>query len=614
MPQKDLLFYYQEELSLIRKLSAEFAEQHPKIAGRLRLGKNSVEDPHTARLIEAFALNNAKLQYKLDNEFPEFSDALLTILHPHILSPIPSMAIVQFQIDPIKWRGKKTIPGDTRIVSDERYGEVCTFTTRYSVEILPLKIEKAVFRGKPFIAPSISKFNNACSVLHLTLRSIQKNISLADFSPEKLRFYIPAPPSLAAKIYETLFNDKLSGIVLAASSTDPHPIILDKACLQPVGFSEDDNLLPYSKRTSLAHQLLLEYFSFPEKFLFFDLILTKEVQQKFIHPEMVIEIFFYFDVVEVDLEKNIDADCFALNCTPMVNLFEKKAEPFELTHTQCEYRIVPDFQHAPEATEIYAVKRVMASTDEGGEIECHPFYGVQHAKQTYYYHTHRKPSWEGKQSYPSQGTDIFLSFTDINFNPERSDRWMLDVDVICTNRDLPHHLPFSGNEPYLKLAENKIEGLEKIKCLTPLTQTRRPLLQQGARWRYISYLSFNHLSVTNDSEGISALQNLLNFFNYDNPVNHRMILEGFLGVKSEMITRRNPQVHFGNIFWTGTKITLQVDETKFSDVSLFLMGCVLDYFFALSASINSFTELVIHNKKREEICRWKPRVGDKVLL
>jgi type VI secretion system protein ImpG len=85
-----LLPLYDQELGYLRSLAGEFADAHPKIAGRLRLSADAVDDPHVARLIEGFALVAARIRQKLDDEFPELTDSLLGALYPHLLAPFPS--------------------------------------------------------------------------------------------------------------------------------------------------------------------------------------------------------------------------------------------------------------------------------------------------------------------------------------------------------------------------------------------------------------------------------------------------------------------------------------------------------------------------------------------
>src|SRR5580692_5808559 len=96
----DLLPYYERELDAIKRLAAEFADTHPKIAARLRLSADAVDDPHVARLLEGTAFLAARVHHRLDDEFPELTDALLGVLYPHYLAPVPSAAILQFQSDP----------------------------------------------------------------------------------------------------------------------------------------------------------------------------------------------------------------------------------------------------------------------------------------------------------------------------------------------------------------------------------------------------------------------------------------------------------------------------------------------------------------------------------
>src|SRR5271167_3532043 len=107
MMSEALYPYYERELVFIRQLAQEFARQYPAAAGRLLLEPGRSVDPHVERLIEAFALLAARVQYKLDDEFPELTDALLGVLYPHYLAPVPSVAIVQFVPDPAQAALKK---------------------------------------------------------------------------------------------------------------------------------------------------------------------------------------------------------------------------------------------------------------------------------------------------------------------------------------------------------------------------------------------------------------------------------------------------------------------------------------------------------------------------
>ena len=93
------LGYYETELRFLRDLGGEFAAAHPAIAGRLALDPNSCADPYVERLLEGVAFLAARVQLKLDAEFPRFTEHLLDMLFPDFLAPTPSMAIVNLVPD-----------------------------------------------------------------------------------------------------------------------------------------------------------------------------------------------------------------------------------------------------------------------------------------------------------------------------------------------------------------------------------------------------------------------------------------------------------------------------------------------------------------------------------
>src|ERR1700755_548031 len=92
----ELLGYFERELIFLRRMGADFARRYPKVASRLLLDEEKVEDPHVERMIEAFAFLAGRISLKLDDELPEITESFLNVLYPHYLSPIPSMAVSQF--------------------------------------------------------------------------------------------------------------------------------------------------------------------------------------------------------------------------------------------------------------------------------------------------------------------------------------------------------------------------------------------------------------------------------------------------------------------------------------------------------------------------------------
>ena len=96
-----LLKLYNSELEHLRAMGAEFAKEYPKIAGRLG-GLDEFQpcqDPFVERLLEGFAFLTARIQLKLNAEFPRFTQSLLETIYPHYLAPTPSMCIAHFKPD-----------------------------------------------------------------------------------------------------------------------------------------------------------------------------------------------------------------------------------------------------------------------------------------------------------------------------------------------------------------------------------------------------------------------------------------------------------------------------------------------------------------------------------
>lgn len=613
MPKDDLLYYYNQELAFIRQLGAEFAEAHPKIASRLRLGAKSVEDPHVARLIEAFALLNAKTRCKLEDDLPEYRDALLDILYPHYQAPIPSMSIMQLQPTAGKLMGKKVIAKNTQIISDANYGEQCQFSTCYPVTLWPISVGQAKLTGLPIQAPAIDGIKQAKASLRLNLTA-NNNLTFTEIAPDCLRFFINAPLQHAYALYELLFQHTIA-MSVTYSPYDSEPLAIDRSCLKAVGFQANEGMLPYEPRTFLGYRMLTEFFTLPEKFLFFDIEgLNSVAKEKLMADRQTLEIYFYLDQTNLELEHNLNAKYFALGCTPVVNLFKHTADPIMLDHTKSEYHLIVDSHKPIQATEVYSIEKVTAINQVGVERNYQPFYGLTHYEaegETAFWYAKRRPGWYANR-YVQQGSESFLSFVDPYFELNSTENWSIRVDLLCTNRDLAGKLPFGGDEPQLSLLASD-EHVTKIKCLTPITASQRPTFTDNKGWQLISHLSLNHLSLADNKQGLAALKEILKLYDFTNTDENRNLREGLVGLSCRRKTARNTTPH-GNVFWQGLEIILEVDEQLFHSTSLFLFASVLDHFFGLYSTINSFTQLVITTKHGGELYRWQPRAGAHPLI
>ncbi len=609
--KNQLLPYYNRELAYIRRQASEFAKANPKVAGRLRMSPDAIEDPHVSRLIESFAFLNARIRHKLDDDFPELTNALLEALYPHYLAPVPAMAIVQLQASD-SLNNSSTINKGTLIETKPINGEPVRFQTCYKTTLYPVKVTQAQLYNHRRIAPQVSNDLGVKSVLRLTLNTFDKDNSFREIAPGKLRFYLNGQSQQMYALYELLFSNIIQ-IGIAESPEDKKAWFLPAKNLQAVGFAAEQGMLPYTGRSFLGYRLLTEFFAFPEKFLFFEIEGLTEKNLK--HMGNTLELFFYLKSFNKDLEPYITPDNFSLGCTPVVNLFKHRAEPIAVKHTEPEYRIIPDVRR-PRSFEVYTVENITAVNSSGDQKSFTPFYGNRHGHKTdqenRYWYTSRRPA-ETHDGEPDNGTELFLSLVDLDFKTSAPTGWAIDIETLCCNRDLPKVLPFGGDEPYLQFTDISAP-VKKIKCLTPPTATHRVRGQEQGQWRLISHLTLNHLSLTDDKEGAESLREILRLYDFaDSDETHAMI-ESIINISSNKVVARDPSGNL-NGFCQGQEVVIEFDEDRFSGSSVFLFASILERFVAMYASVNAFTKLkAVTKNQRKVIHTWPARIGDKVLL
>lgn len=608
----ELLPYYEKELAFIRQLGAEFADEHPKIAGRLGINTDTIDDPHVSRLIESFAYLNARIQHKIDDDFPELSDALLNVLFPHYQRPIPSMSIVNFKADEEQLESPYKLEKNTLLETEQFQGETVRFSTVYDTELLPIKVSSASLMGIPFSTPGSSDVKGAGGVLKISLETFNEEITFADLDFEKIRFYLKGQPQHINPLYQLLLSN-CKNVVASLSETDNHPIFMGKDCIKPVGFSQDEGVLPYPDSSFIGYRLLTEYFVFPEKFMFIDIEGLKQRLPE--HAENKLDLYIYLDSSDIELEHNINSDTFVLGACPVVNLFEHRADPIKLDHSQLEYQVIADARR-PTGFEIYSVDKVTASTSSGEEVNYHPFYGLDHSHQdtenhAFWFANRRDSKMSNYER--DDGTDVFLNLVDLEFNPNIPEDRTLVIDTTVSNRDLPAKLPFSADQPKLQCVDSA-PPCEKIRCLVQPTATVRPPLRNHARWRLISHLNLNHLSLTGRDNTTQALKEILRLYDFKESSVTRALIESITDVKAHSIS--SPLTIDGHAtMCRGIEIEIELDDTQLTGSSAYLFASILEHFFGLYCSINSFTRVLVKQKSKEGyLKKCPPRAGEKILL
>lgn len=610
----DLLLYYERELDYLRKSGEEFAEKYPKVASRLVLERTKCEDPHVERLLEAFAFLAARIHLKMDDEFPEITEALLTVIYPQLVRPIPSMSVVEFQLDPDKGKlttGEK-IKRHTPLYSKPIGGAPCTFRTCYDTTLWPLTVTAAQLTAPSRLQPPV-KTNDSQWAVRLELKCA-RDVNFPGLKVDKLRFYLDGESGLVNILYEVLFS-RLNRVLVRnpLSGAKTETTILPASALTAVGFGADEGMVPYPSTTFAGHRLLMEYFAFPEKFFFIDLSGLECLTQP--GYKDTAEIVFLVSEIEGDgrvqrLELELSKKTFRLGCVPVVNLFPQVAEPIQLSQRKFEYTVNPDVRR-PFSMEIFSVDDVSAINSSNQKITTYePFYSLRHSarmedKQCFWL-AHRRPSTRPND----EGTDISISLVDLSTESVAPDATVLSVRTTCTNRDLPARLPFGNQNSDFEM-EGGIE-LKRIVALIKPTPPVRPALGKAVLWRLVSHLSLNYLSLVD--EGKEALQEILRLYDVGRTAYSQNVIQSIRHIKSEpRFTRLISEQ--GVSFARGLRIEMEIDEDQFTGAGAFLFASILDRFFGLSASLNSFTQLRVTTPQRKEgLHEWQPRSGRKMLI
>ena len=610
----ELLLYYERELDYLRKSSAQFAEKYPKVASRLALEPTKCEDPHVERLLESFAFLAARIHLKMEDEFPEISDGLLSIVYPQLVRPIPSMSIVEFQLDPEKGKlasGMK-IERNSLLFSKPVGGVPCTFRTCYDTTLWPLTVSAVEFSAPSRLKPAVKTSDSAWAV-RLELRCA-RDVTFPGLKPDRLRFYLDGESGLVNMLYELLFS-RVNRIVVRDLSEGSRlaPITLPASALSAVGFGPEDGMVSYSPSTFAGHRLLMEYFTFPEKFFFVDLSGLECLATAGFKD--AVEIIFLISEIEGEgrvqrLEIELSKKTFRLGCAPVVNLFSQVAEPIQLNQRKSEYPLVPDVRR-PYSMEVFSVDEVSAINSSNQKITSYePFYSLHHAgrreDRSCFWLARRRPSTRLNDD----GTDVSLSLVDLSTGSVDPDATILSVHTTCTNRDLPSRLMF-GNQD----SDFEMEGaaaMKRIVALRKPTPPVRPALGKSALWRLVSHLSLNYLSLVQGGKG--ALQEILRLYDVGRTAYSQNVIQSILSIQSHPHFTRLISEQ-GVSFARGIRIDLEIDEEQFTGGGAFLFASVLERFFAMSASLNIFTQLSVTTPQRKEkLHEWPPRSGRKALV
>lgn len=615
-----MLDYYNRELAYVREQGAEFADQFPKVAARLGMRGIEVADPYVERLLEGFAFMSARVQLKMDAEFPRFSQRLLDLVYPGYLSPTPAMGVVR--LEPSKSQGGS--PDGYRLARHSRLRArlaaneqtACEFRTAHEVVIWPLRLVEARLTAAPPDLP-IAGFRWGAPVRG-ALRFVFETTGQLEVSALKLDslpLFLTGTPEVASKLQELIHTQCLGMLVHAGGLPirELTPYTADAVVCE--GFDAEQGMLPSPSNAFEGHRLLHEYFAFPERFRFFSLnglqrSLTRLSGHRF-------EVVLLLKSGNVGLETVTDASHFLLHCAPVVNLFERSSDRIPVASTRFEHHAVID-RGRPLDFEIHSITRVVGhQNDTDREIVFQPFYAAADTDRRgagAFFSMRREQrllSEKARRNGPRTGyigSECFISLVDVSEAPYSADLRQITVEAICTNRDLSLLTPLGNSGTDLTLLSSA--PVDEIRFVAGPTRPTPALAEREITWRLISHLGLNYLTLTDleAQQGASALRELLGLYARLGAQGADAQIGAIQKLAVNSVNRRIPG-RGPIVFGRGVALDLLLDEIPLAGLSPWLLGAVLEQFFARHVGINSFTEFQLKSTQRGAVAQWPPRFG-----
>jgi len=585
-----MLRYYEAEMRYLREAGREFARAHPDRARMLNLDRVGERDPYVERLFEGFAFLTGRLQQKLDDELPELTEGLVSLLWPHYLRMIPSLSIVELLPVSEKLQHTEYVPAGVPVRSTpiplpgedgaQRRTVQCIYRTTQPVSLHPVKLRHA--------GPGVR--HDGRSVIRLGF-ALDGSLSRKETDLSRIRLYLNADLPTAFAMHLALTRQAVSFSWRIPEARDGEPQPLDGVTIEPAGFTTDERLWPEAEEAFSGYQLLLEYFAFREKFLFVDLCGLD------VHRLPSNASGFELEIL---LDKSwpsdhrFDATNVRLLCTPVINLFGLDAETIFVDHHRSEYRVTPAGHHGGYV-EPYSVDSIDGRDgNDAREFAYVPFSSfrhrggmLRHEAPERYFHTHVRQGASGlHETWVVLGGHAWEAAERL---PEES----LSLRVTGTNGMLPRKGLREADISDLAQSTPNVSG---VRNLVAPTLPLYPPTGDRFQWRLLSHLAPNFLSLMN----AEVLRGALALYDWTDDELNRRRLDGILHVSQTMIEEVS-----GGAIERGVVIEVTLDSHAFAgegDVMLF--GEMLHRFFALYAEINLFTKLAIVSLPSQQRVEW----------
>jgi len=600
---EELLPYYEKQLQEFGQQSRAFADKYPKIAQRLSLNQEQIDDPHIERLIQAFSLIAARIDKKLADSYDIFTRSLFEVMFPQYLRHFPACSVVSFE-DLNKQKqltDVHIIPKGTTLKSRSFKGVQCEFNTSAEVKLLPIQLESLSFQTNP--SAHIHLNQNATLNLKFELLNPAKNW----LKNEKLPIYLDAISNFPLQVLDDIFHKETS-----FSLRINHKVVAIKNPFEVMGFDENESLLPVDQHTHHAYRLLIEYFCFPEKFSYLNLNLDFLKLLKEENLSFEVQIHLKLNLNDQAIIRNyseLNVANFKLFTSPVVNLFEKQAEPQKINHKNLEYPLMTDAHH-PEFYQVYSIVEMNLIREKSNQDQVVypilPFFAMSH------YHGDDIQFFYALNPTVLQNQYVETGYSIISkqLEPHSIKSDFVSCKLLCSNRELPHEALGQSNN-VLNLNDSTVA--RRALVLKRPTAPFQFEKNKNEQWRIISHLSLNTLALMK-GDAVSHIKELLELYNLPKSKENHLIIDAIKKIEFE-ITNKLVEAKPFPMFVRGVKVLMDVDVQVFRGHSLYIFSELISHIFNLKVQMNSFVDVFVRDlNTKQELYQCVQNVGGKKLL
>ncbi len=567
--------YFREEYNYLVEQGREFAKQHPQRAAMLRMTDNRSRDPNVEHLLQGFAFLTSRIRKKIDDDFPEIADGMLSMVWPDYMKPIPSFCLLEFRPRPWDLQEVVTVPAGAEIDSQPLDDEVrCRFRTCFPTPVLPIRL--SAVQVEPMGSVSRLRFSF----------ELFESAGLSGFAGHQLRIQLFGEMSTNWELYGLLLgmngskpNIEAVELNVQGGGGEVGHFNLDHQCVTPAGLTRDEALLPAKDTALWRFGRMREYFSFPEKFHAFSLDVLDQLSK--------CDNATGFEIV-LNLNQpwpaglRVEESFFRTNCVPVANLFRRDSEPIKLDRLHQQYKVLGDLSKQ-DIYQIYSVEDVEGvEMSTGKRRKYQPLYTVRHqvsgetdsAQGPFYSITRSEASWGG--------WDVYLSPVDQSGRNQLPEEEVLSISLICSNGVKATRVePGKITDPVSSIGDDL-----QPSNLTHPTPPAWPALDSGGMWRWLAHVSANYLSLSSADQ----LRTMVGLYDLSNDESNKQRVKSITDVSIQM-TRKLIK---GSMV-AGNKVEITLNEEGFGDRGdVLVFAYVLSSFMASYASINSFVQLTVN--------------------